>query len=177
MWEILKAAGVLGGIALTWWKIVPPVVLWFKKIFEKRKAAKDLYKAMIAEVEVLKQFRESGLLSIIELNETIKVILTLQNVAFWFSDKEGRCIYASTGLCKMLGRTESDIEEDNWSVWVTDQYKDRVWEAWESFIGHDKTFSMHYEFLHGIDNSTVKVFGRAFKIKSSGIIIGALFQQ
>jgi len=177
MWEILKAAGVLGGIALTWWKIVPPVVLWFKKIFDKRKEAKDLYNAMLAEIEVLKQFRESGILSITELNETIKVILTLQGVAFWFSDKEGKCVYASAGLCKLLGRTESDIEEDNWSVWITDQYKDKVWDAWESFMEHDKTFNMQYAYINGVDGSTINVLGRAFKIKSSGIIIGALFTR
>ena len=174
MWEILKAAGVLGGIALTWWKIGSPVLLWFKIILAKKKAAKDLYIALIAEVEILKQFRESGLLSINELNETIKVMLTLQKVAFWFSDKEGKCIYASASLCKMLGRTETDIENDSWSVWLIDIYRDKVWNEWMSFMSHDKSFDMKYAYCHGIDSSVVNVHGRAFKIKSSGIIIGVL---
>lgn len=174
MWEILKAAGVLGGLALTWWKIVPPVVLWFKKIFDRRKASKDAYKALIAEVEVLKQFRESGILGIAELNEVLKVMLTLQKYAFWFSDKEGKCVYASEGLCRMIGRTESEIENDAWSVWIIDQFKDKVWDEWESFVAHDKPFNMKYAYNHGIDGSVINVHGRAFKIKSSGIIIGVL---
>lgn len=172
--EILKAAGVLGGLALTWWKIIPPIVLWFKKIFDKKKQAKDAYAALIAEVEVLKQFRESGILSISELNETIKIILTLQKVAFWFSDKEGKCIYASSALCRMLGRTEVDIENDSWSVWLIEGYKERVWLEWTSFLTRDKPFDMKYGYYHGLDSSVVNVHGRAFKLKSSGIVIGVL---
>lgn len=177
MWEILKAAGILGGIALTWWKIVPPIVLWFKKIYDKRQERKQVYKTLLAEVEILRQFREAGALSISELNEVLKAIMVLQNLAFWFSDKDGKCIYASPGLCKMLGRVESDIEQDNWSVWITDQYRDKVWVAWESFMGHDKMFNMKYAFTHGIDGSTVDVLGRALKIKPSGIIVGVLYQN
>ena len=174
MIEILKAAGVLGGIALTWWKIGAPIVLWFKKIFEKRQAAKETYKALVAEVEVLKQFRESGILGIAELNEVLKVMLTLQKYAFWFSDKSGKCVYASEGLCRLMGRTESEIENDAWSVWIIEQYRDKVWAEWESFISHDKPFNMKYAYYLGTDGNIINVHGRAFKIKSSGIIIGVL---
>jgi len=174
MWEILKAAGVLGGIALTWWKIVPPIVLYFKKILDKRKASKNLYKTLLAEVEMLKQFKESGVLGISELNEVIRVMLTLQRYAFWFSDKTGKCVYASEGLCRMLGRTESEIENDAWSVWIIEKYRDKVLHEWESFVSKDKPFDMKYAFEHSSDSHTINVHGRAFKIKSSGIIIGIL---
>jgi PAS domain-containing protein len=115
--------------------------------------------------------------SAVETREVVLGFAHLGSVAFWMSDKEGKCTYASPGLCKLLGRTEGEIKDDNWANWMQDADRNRVWNEWQDFIVHDKVFNCRYTFVNGVDNSLIPVLGRAYKIKSTGIILGALFKQ
>ena len=120
-------------------------------------------------------FKKSVEQSFEDLNEQQRVSLNLQNVAFWESDKEGKCIYASPSLCKMLGHTESEILNDNWINWIIEEDRKKVTNNWEHFVIQDRAFDMMYSFNHGLKKGqVVNVLSQAFKTRKSKNIRGVL---
>lgn len=105
------------------------------------------------------------------------VILNFTGQAFWVSNLDGECIYASEALCRKLGRVESDIVYNNWASIIYENDRDRVWDTWVDFVDHNKAFNINYSFIHGVDNSELKIKGKAYKLPATGIIIGVLTNQ
>lgn len=87
--------------------------------------------------------------------------MNLQGLAFWESNDIGECTYVSPGLCKVMGRSESEIMGTAWLGWLHPVDKTRITEAWEYSIKNKSAFDEIYTFKRA-DNKWQKVWGVAF---------------
>ena len=105
--------------------------------------------------------------------------MNLQGIAYWISNEKGECIYASPGLCKVMGRSESEIKGNNWSGWLVPEDKHRIIEAWTFAIDNKTAFDEVYSFKRS-DGSIVKVWAQSFpqvkKNNQLGGILGKLVE-
>jgi PAS domain S-box-containing protein len=101
------------------------------------------------------------------IEQNHRVTMTIQGLAFWESDSEGKCTYASQGLCKIMGRSESEIKDNNWSSWLHPEDRERVMNAWQAAVEHQAAFDEIYRFKRS-DGKWVKVWGFAFPMAGNG---------
>jgi len=92
-----------------------------------------------------------------------RLSINIQDVPFWESDETGNCVYASPALCKLLGRSESEIMSNGWMSWVHPEDRERVLDAWDDSVELKTAFDEIYRFKKG-DNSWLKVWGTAFPL-------------
>ena len=107
------------------------------------------------------------------IQENQHVAMNLQGIAFWISNDKGDCEYASTSLCKMLGRNESEILESAWVAWIIPEDRERVFNAWHFSVEHKSAFDEQYTFRKS-DGKMQKVWGLAFHKKICGIHSGTM---
>ena len=86
--------------------------------------------------------------------------MTAVGVAYWKSDKNGRCTYASRALCQALGATESDILGGNWLSSIHPDDREDVAKEWHNAVKHGRTFDLSYR-ISKPDGTEVKVHGSA----------------
>lgn len=99
-----------------------------------------------------------------EIDIAQRVTLNLQGISFWLSDPEGECFYVSPNLCRIIGRSESDLLGNNWIAWVVPEDKDRIFESWCFSIDNKTPFDEQYTFRKS-DGMYQKVWGLAFHKK------------
>ena len=110
------------------------------------------------------------------LEDTQKISLNMQKVAFWVSEKDGLFDYVSPALCRLLKRTESELLGNNWISCLLKADVDRVGDAWEAAIQEKRTFDEIFAFIDGNEsNNIIRVHGLAFhKIdKTNGTYLGS----
>lgn len=107
------------------------------------------------------------------IEENQHVAMNLQGIAFWVSNDKGECEYASTNLCKLLGRNESELMGSNWVAWIVPADRDRVFKAWEFSVEHKSAFDEYYTFKKS-DGKKQKVWGLAFHKKIAGVHAGTM---
>lgn len=111
------------------------------------------------------------------IEENQKIAMNLQGIAFWVSDENGECTYASPGLCKVMGRSESEILNSNWMGWLHPEDKQRVVEAWQFSVENKAPFDEIYSYKKS-DGYYQKVWGTAFpkaaKSNALGGVLGKL---
>lgn len=110
------------------------------------------------------------------LEDTQKISLNMQKVAFWISEKEGLFNYVSPALCRLLHRTESELLNNNWISCLIKTDTDRISQAWVDAIEEKRTFDEVYAFIDGNNpGRVITVHGLAFhKIdKITGKYIGS----
>lgn len=95
------------------------------------------------------------------MEENQRLSMNLQGIAYWESDDSGLFAYASPGLCKMVGRSESELTGNNWMAWIHQEDKERVLEAWAHSVAHKTAFDEQFRFKMG-DGRWVRVWGVAF---------------
>ena len=95
------------------------------------------------------------------IDESQKISLNLQGTAFWISDEDGGCSYASPGLCKITGHSESDILGNKWIGWVIPAERERLFEAWLFSVENRTVFDEIYTFKRS-DGLYQKVWGLCF---------------
>ena len=97
------------------------------------------------------------------LEDTQKISLNMQKVAFWISEKDGLFDYVSPALCRLLKRTESELLGNNWISCLIKTDVDRIGDAWEAAIQEKRTFDEIFAFIDGNEPSdTIRVHGLAF---------------
>lgn len=168
--DLLAPFGIVGGFI---WKF------WLAK---RVKEVKDLYQ----KIQIIStEFRPNGGSSLrdainrieekITLNEqkTIALIKSFP-IGTWISDKNGKYVDVNKSLCKIIGRTESEIKGDNWSNWVHPSEKEEVFEEWQKCIHNDLNFDM--EFRYVLPNKSIqKVHATAYQLKNEkGDLVGFL---
>lgn len=179
---ITAISGGITGIVAAWIKVINPL----RKEAKRKKA--DLYR-MIKSVHDEVKFNGGSSIkdAIFELKETTKrinyrlgeieenqkIAMNLQGVAFWNSDTDGECVYASPALCKIIGRSESEILGTNWAAWLVYEDKKRVYDAWLFSVKTGSAFDEVYSFEKP-DGSVVKVWGLAFHKRIDGEHLGTL---
>lgn len=167
---LLAPFGVVGGLI---WKF------WLKTRLEE---LKDLY----SRIKVIsEEFRPNGGSSLrdainrieyrltVEQQKTMAIIKSLP-LGTWISDDHGKCIDLNRSLCRITGRTESELKGDNWSNWIHPDDKQDVWEEWERCVHNTLSFDMSYRFILP-DQKIQKVHGVAYQLRDDrGNLVGFL---
>lgn len=168
--DLLAPFGIAGGFI---WKF------WLQKRF---KEAKDLYSKILI---ISDEFRPNGGSSLRDAINRIEEKISLQEqktialiksfpIGTWISDKHGKCVDVNKSLCKIMGRTESEIKGDNWSNWIHPDEKDEVFEEWYRCVKNDLNFDMEYRYILP-DKSVQRVHGSAYQLKNDkGELVGFL---
>lgn len=107
------------------------------------------------------------------IQENQHVAMNLQGIAFWISSANGECEYVSTNLCKLVGRSESEMLGNGWLAWVIPQDRERIHEAWAFSVENKSAFDEFYTFKKA-DGTLQKVWGLAFHKKINGVHHGTM---
>jgi len=183
----IKATEILaflsGGVTLCWtaWKY------WIKPEMKKSKAKKQEFRDKMNDVWSELRFNGGGSIkdAIFQVKTSVdkieirmdgmeqnqRLAMSLQDIAFWESDENGNCIYASPALCKLLGRSESEILQKGWTAWIHHEDKERIIDSWKSSVEDKTAFDEIYTFKKG-DGYWIKVWGVAFPRVSSKNLFG-----
>ena len=189
--DIKATLGIIGTVgAGAWWawtKLIKPAI-----IAEKKKK-KEFYEKMNEMHQELKFNGGSSLKDVVfkidekvnnieirldDIDQNTKLAMNLQGISFWISDESGECIYASPGLCKVMGRSESEIRGNGWMAWLHPEDKEKVVAAWKFTVDNHSPFDETYR-LKKSNGKWVKVWAQAFpKIKSTvfGGVLGKLIE-
>lgn len=187
MAQVEAILGIIGGAGSIGWGIwkkgIQPVL---KKEKKKKEEFYRKMDEMHAELKfnggtTLKDvvFEIKGKVNNIEnrmddFDQNQKLAMNLQGIAFWVSDEKGECTYASPGLCKVMGRSESEILGSTWMGWLHPDDKDRIVKAWSFAIENKTPFDEIYTFKKA-NGKWQKVWGQAFpKIAKNNVFGGIL---
>jgi PAS domain S-box-containing protein len=96
--------------------------------------------------------------------ERQKFSLNSQNVAFWYSDKQGEVIYVSPALCKLIKRTESEVMGSAWISNLLHEDRNRISECWFESVQDKRVFDEIYTYQS--DGQLIKVHGLAFHMRN-----------
>ena len=107
------------------------------------------------------------------IQENQDVAMNLQGIAFWKSTESGSCEYASTNLCKMLGRNETEILGNAWVAWIVPEDRERIHDAWIFSVENKSAFDETYTYKKS-DGKKQKVWGLAFHKKIDGNHAGTM---
>jgi len=166
--ELLAPFGIVGGLV---WKV------WLKQKF---KDISDLYQ----KIQVIAgEFRPNGGSTLRDAINRIETKVSLQQqtttaiiksfpIGTWISDEKGRCVDVNKNLCKITGRTETELKGDNWTNWIFE--KEDVIEEWQRCIINDSNFDHEYHYVLS-DRRKQKVHGVAQRLKNEkGDLVGFL---
>lgn len=166
--ELLAPFGIVTGLI---WKV------WLKQKF---KEVNDLYQ----KIQVIAgEFRPNGGSTLRDAINRIETKVSLQQqtttaiiksfpIGTWISDEKGRCVDVNKNLCKITGRTETELKGDNWTNWIFE--KDDVIEEWQRCVTNDSNFDHEYHYVLS-DRKKQKVHGVAQRLKNEkGDLVGFL---
>lgn len=159
--ELLAPIGIASGFV---WRF------WLKKRFNQ---LSDLY---LKVQKISEEFSPNGGSTLRDAINRIEDKITLQEqktlaiiksfpIGTWISDKHGKCVDVNRSLCKIMGRTESEIKGDNWSNWIHPDERDDVFEEWYRAVNNMMTFDMTYRYVLP-DGRIQKVHGVAYQLRT-----------
>lgn len=96
--------------------------------------------------------------------ERQKFSLNSQNVAFWYSDKDGEVIYVSPALCKLVKRTESELLGSAWVSNLVHEDRNRISLCWHESVEEMRAFDEIYTYQS--QGHLIKVHGLAFHMRN-----------
>lgn len=148
--EIVKGGiGLVAGAAVAWRKIVRP---YMRRLKVKRQEYYDKLNEIHQELRFnggssLKDviFEVKNKVINIEhrldsIDENQKLVMNLQGICYWVSDHVGSFVYVSPALCKLMGRSESEILGNSWMAWIHPADKDNVVHAWNFSVENQSPF-------------------------------------
>lgn len=167
---LLTPFAVVGGFI---WKV------WLKKRYEE---GRELYGKIQKMAE---EFRPNGGSTLrdainriedkVTSNEqkTLAIIKSLP-LGTWIADDKGKWSDPNKSLCRITGRTESELKGDNWSNWIIPNEKEDVFDEWKRCVENDLNFDMEFNIFLP-DGKSQKVHAVAYQLKdSSGKLKGFL---
>lgn len=189
----LILGGGITGFFTVWKNIMHPII---KKRKDRKKAEKARQEAIEAEyrkkiddIHIEMQVDGNGSLKTAIFNlrdateriefrlegieESQKVSMNLQGLAYWVSGVDGDWAYVSPNLCKLVGRSESEMLHNNWKSWIRTDDKDKVISAWEFSTENKTTFDEVYH-IKKADGKFIKVWATAFHKRTSSNSGGSL---
>lgn len=190
----LKTISLIAGIGST---VVPGIFwVYNKKIKPAIKRKKEKKERMQIELEQLlkmreqiefmyKQFHNNGGHTVMDKLDKLnkgqeefemrmdsyedrqKFLLNMQNIAFFLCDEKGEWTYVSPALCRMVKRSESELNGNGWLSCLSKRQhnQDRVDAEWASSIEDKRTFDEVFYFQGG-NNELIMVNGLAFHSNS-----------
>jgi PAS domain S-box-containing protein len=85
------------------------------------------------------------------------------NVAFWESDKDGLCVFASDKLAEYIDQNPSDILGNGWITTLHPDDAERVTRSWDFAVKQRRAFIETYRFIHS-DGTVATVQGNCHPI-------------
>jgi len=70
------------------------------------------------------------------------------SIAFWESDADGKCTYASNKLGELVDLNPHDVLGDGWITKIHPDDVERVTRAWDMAVSQRRTFIADYRFVH-----------------------------
>ncbi len=152
---VLILTAIAGGLIASWKKYIAPLFARKKSKVEKildvvNNMQKDFVfnggssiKDVIWE---LKKDQKIILSKLGEVEESQKLMLNINRVAFWYSDVDGNCVYASPSLVEIVGRSESEILENGWLGFIISEDRERIYEALNFSVENRTIFDETYTF-------------------------------
>lgn len=141
--------GAIGAGATAWTKVVRPYM-------RRSKAKKQEYFDKLNEIHQELRFNGGSSIkdAIFELKNTTKnielrldaidenqkLVMNLQGICYWVSDSSGAFVYVSPALCKLMGRSESEILGNNWMAWIHPADKENVVDSWNFSVENQSPF-------------------------------------
>lgn len=107
------------------------------------------------------------------IEENQKLGMNLQNISYWISDKSGNFTYASPALCKVMGRSESEILQKSWMAWIHPEDKERVVDAWAFSVENTSAFDEIFS-IRRPGGEFVEVWAVAFPKASKSSTLGGV---
>ena len=152
--KILTVGGsICGGVWWVWTKLLKPYLA-------KVRVRKANERRMLYEIHAEMQMDGNGSIktAIVTMNgrleriedkvdnieENQKLSLNLQGISFWVSDANGEYTYVSPALCKLLGRSESEILGSNWTSSIIYEDREKTIKAWEFSVENQTGFDEIY---------------------------------
>ena len=100
-------------------------------------------------------------------DQTNEAQMSAIGLAYWRSDAEGRCTYASPSLCRMLGTNEAGIKGNNWASLIHPDDRAAVSDEWQRSGEENRVFNMTYRFVREDNGETITVRGHATPLINS----------
>lgn len=193
--KAIELTSIIIGIIISsitiWTKIINPLIQKRKKLIENRKINSERMQDALSKLDlVLKEVLPNGGKSLRDtlnrvenniyilnekidsLEETHRISLNLQQIAYWVCGKQGEVVYTSPSMCKLIKRLESEMLGHGWLSCISPNDSKRIAEAWELSIEEGRTFDETYTFTS--DQYSIKVRGIAYHKKDSqGKYIGS----
>lgn len=187
---IISIITILSTVGILWKKVIKPAILRRKKVVESRIQNSERMQDALSKLDrVLKEVLPNGgsslrdsinrvekNIKLIESNvnvigdkvdsleDTHRISLNMQQIAFWISGKQGEITYASPSMCKLVKRVESEMLGNGWISCISHEDTRRISEAWENSVIENRTFDEIYTFTSG--ENSIKVHGIAFHKKN-----------
>ncbi len=97
----------------------------------------------------------------IEATQTAAMQLT--GKAFWRSNPEGACTFASVNLSRLTGATPEQMQGAGWVSYVKKEDRASVKTEWDNAVKDQREFHMKYAYVHS-DGQLVHVVGHAVPV-------------
>lgn len=91
--------------------------------------------------------------------------------AFWESDRNGLCTYASEELANILGLHPDEVLGNGWITNLAPEERVYVKEQWDIAVKERRRFTLNYSFVHP-DGTRIRVQGLSFPIIHHGKVEG-----
>jgi PAS domain S-box-containing protein len=85
------------------------------------------------------------------------------SLAFWESDVNGQCVFASNKLGELLDMNPTDVLGDGWITKLHPDDMERTTRAWNLAVKQKRTFIADYRFIHD-DGSVVSTQGHCHPV-------------
>lgn len=174
--HILTAITLFGGAAgWSYNQFIKPAI---RETKEKKKKLYD----MVSKIHHEMNFNNGGSIKdvvnriearIKNLENNQRVVMNVQNIAFWESNENGFVTYVSPALCKLVGRSESEILGNNWVSCIDPVEKESVFDAWKFSIENNTPFDQEYTYKKE-SGELVRVWGLAFHRVINNKLVGSL---
>lgn len=110
--------------------------------------------------------------AVIDISQTSIAFLDIQEIPYWVTNEKGEIIKIGKELCNVMGRTEYEIQGNNWSSWVIKP--SNLFDLWQESIVNNTIFDKNYT-LKKSDGKLIDVNGYAIhKIDNNKKYIGSI---
>lgn len=109
----------------------------------------------------------------IQEQKTLAMIKSMP-LGTWTADANGKFDDLNKSMCRITGRSESELKGDNWITWVSGSEKEDVFEEWQRCVHNDLNFDMEFSFVLP-DGKLQKVHAFAYQLRTpQGKLVGFL---
>lgn len=166
--------GIFGGAWLKRW-IIKRINKWYDH-FKRNRDQWQLFTTHSID-EIKKQVFPNGGNSLYDKVLDIKfgqrVTWEALKVAMWESDKNGKVIYVTPGLCHLIGCNTEDVLNNSWINRVVYDDRERVFKSWQFSIINASEFNETYTYAKDDGNLQTITATAVHNVNDEGKVISS----